>query len=67
MTTSYLTSKDLAKRWNVTPFTIRYWRITGQGPVYLKINGRVVYRIEDIELFEKDKFRKHTSDLQTQS
>jgi hypothetical protein len=27
------------------------------GPVYLKIGGRVIYRLEDIEAFEKASIR----------
>jgi hypothetical protein len=59
----HLTSKELAKRWSVTSYTIRFWRITGKGPEFLKLNGRVVYKIEEVELFEKKKLRAHTSDL----
>ena len=36
----------LAKRWQISPNTLERWR-------YLKIGGRVVYRIEDIEAFEE--------------
>jgi hypothetical protein len=28
------------------------WRWLGQGPVFLKLGGRVAYRLEDIEAFE---------------
>jgi len=31
------------------------WRWLGQGPRYLKIGGRVVYRLEDVEAFEEEK------------
>jgi DNA-binding transcriptional MerR regulator len=63
MAEPHLTSTELAKRWNVTHFTIRYWRITGKGPAYMKTNGRVNYRVKEIERFEQEKFRAHTSDL----
>ncbi|OJW54580.1 MAG: hypothetical protein BGO67_10565 [Alphaproteobacteria bacterium 41-28] len=62
MISDYLTSNCLAKRWSLSPYTIRFWRISGKGPNYLKLNGRVLYRPEDIELFEKDKLRQHTSE-----
>jgi hypothetical protein len=28
------------------------WRWLGQGPAFLKLGGRVTYRIEDIEAYE---------------
>jgi hypothetical protein len=28
------------------------WRWLKQGPDYLKVGGRVIYRLEDIEAFE---------------
>jgi hypothetical protein len=28
-----------------------------QGPAYLKVGGRVVYRVEDIEAFEASQLR----------
>lgn len=46
---------DLARRWNVSPRTLERWRWLGQGPQYLKIGGRVVYRLDDIEAYEAAK------------
>lgn len=43
----------LAKRWQISPKTLERWRYLKVGPNYLKIGGRVVYRIEDIEAFEE--------------
>ena len=43
---------DLSRRWKVSPRTLERWRWLKQGPVYLKIGGRVVYREEDIEEYE---------------
>ena len=43
---------DLARRWNVSPRTLERWRWLKQGPRYLKVGGRVLYRLEDIEVFE---------------
>jgi len=30
-------------------YTLRSWRRAGRGPAYLKISGRIFYRLEDIE------------------
>lgn len=51
----------VAQRWSVSPRTLERWRWTGQGPRFLKIGGRVVYRIEDIEAYEAEQLRSSTS------
>ena len=48
---------EVADRWRVTPSTLQRWRWLKRGPVYLKIGGRVVYRLEDIEAFETAQLR----------
>ncbi|ACI97493.1 helix-turn-helix transcriptional regulator [Rhodospirillum centenum] len=58
MAVSHLTQTDLARRWRISPRTLERWRWLGQGPKYLKIGGRVVYRLEDIEAFEAEKQRE---------
>jgi hypothetical protein len=37
--------------------TLEQWRWKGIGPRYLKIGGRVLYRLEDIEAYEAAKCR----------
>lgn len=58
MTTKHLTQIELAQRWRISPRTLERWRWLGQGPRYLKIGGRVVYRLEDIESFEAEKIQE---------
>lgn len=55
----FLTPYDLCKRWGkvVTPKTLANWRSLGLGPQYTKIQGRVVYSVEDIERYEEAKKR----------
>jgi hypothetical protein len=43
---------DLSRRWSISPRTLERWRWLKAGPRYLKIGGRVVYRLEDVETFE---------------
>jgi hypothetical protein len=43
---------DLSRRWSISPRTLERWRWLKQGPAYLKVGGRVVYRLEDVEAFE---------------
>ncbi|MFN6253492.1 MAG: helix-turn-helix transcriptional regulator [Acetobacteraceae bacterium] len=48
----HLTQKALARRWCLSARTLERWRWLGQGPAFLKLGGRVAYRLEDIEAFE---------------
>jgi hypothetical protein len=50
--THHLNQIDLSRRWRISPRTLERWRWLGIGPRYIKIGGRVVYRLEDIETFE---------------
>jgi hypothetical protein len=57
MSVRHLHQADLARRWTVSPRTLERWRWLGQGPRFLKIGGRVAYRLEDIEAFEAAQIR----------
>jgi Helix-turn-helix domain len=48
----HLDQSGLAERWRLSTRTLEQWRWQGKGPKYLKIGGRVVYRVEDVEAFE---------------
>ena len=48
---------DLARRWRISPRTLERWRWLKQGPRYLKLGGRVAYRLEDIETYEAAQLR----------
>lgn len=52
-----LSQHELAQRWRLSPRTLERWRWLGQGPRYLKIGGRVAYRVEDIEAYEAAQLR----------
>ncbi|WP_339325554.1 helix-turn-helix domain-containing protein [Magnetospirillum gryphiswaldense] len=52
---------ELAARWNISHRTLERWRWTGEGPKFLKMGGRVVYRLEDIEAFEVERSRDSTT------
>ena len=51
MSTRHLNQKQLAERWGVSPKTLERWRWLGQGPKFLKLGGRILYRLEDIETY----------------
>jgi hypothetical protein len=56
----HINQVQLARRWSLSPRTLERWRWLNQGPGYLKIGGRVVYRLEDIEMFEAAQSRDPT-------
>lgn len=58
MTVRHLNQIELAQRWRISPRTLERWRWLDQGPHYLKIGGRIVYRLEDVEAFESEKRRE---------
>ena len=53
----HLHQNEVAHRWGLSPRTLERWRWLGQGPIYLKLGGIVVYRLEDIEAFEAQQLR----------
>jgi hypothetical protein len=59
----HLNQVQLSRRWSISPRTLERWRWLNQGPQYLKIGGRVVYRLDDIEAFEI--IRSHTTNAAT--
>jgi predicted site-specific integrase-resolvase len=61
MPTKHFHQTELARRWNVSPRTLERWRWLGQGPAFLKLGGRVAYRITDIEAFEQAQLQTGTA------
>jgi hypothetical protein len=52
-TRELLTEKMLADRWVCSVARLQRWRTVGEGPPYLKIVGKVLYRLKDIEAYEE--------------
>ena len=42
--------------------SLERWRTEGIGPVFLKLQGRIAYRLEDVEAFEAQNLHKSTSE-----
>ena len=57
----HLNQIELSRRWSLSPRTLERWRWLREGPVYLKIGGRVLYRLVDIEAFEAEQRRASKS------
>ena len=62
MIIKHLNQRQLADRWDLSEASLERWRTEGIGPVFLKLQGRVLYRVEDVEAFETDSLRKSTSE-----
>ena len=52
-TRELLTEIMLAERWVCSVARLQRWRTVGEGPQYLKIVGKVLYRLKDIEAYEE--------------
>jgi predicted site-specific integrase-resolvase len=61
VSTRHLNQRELAERLNISPRTLERWRWLGEGPRFLKIGGRCVYRLEDIERYEAERLRESTT------
>lgn len=53
----HLTQFELARRWSMSPRSLERWRWTGVGPRFVKLQGRILYRVVDIEEFEAERLR----------
>ena len=62
MSLKHLNQLQLADRWNLSEATLERWRSDGIGPIFLKLQGRVLYRLVDIEAFEAESLRNSTTE-----
>ena len=60
MAIKHLNQNELADRWGLSHRTLERWRWIGEGPRFLKIGGRVVYRMADIKRYEIENLRTGT-------
>ena len=49
-----LDQNQVAQRWHISQRTLEAWRWQRRGPAYLKLGGKVAYRLEDIEAYEAE-------------
>lgn len=52
----FMNRSELAKRWNMSPRTLENWTVQGRGPVPRRFGKRVLYRLSDIEAYERAVF-----------
>ena len=56
----HIDQKELARRWLISPRTLEQWRWQGRGPRFLKLGGRVLYRLADVDAYEADNLHFNT-------
>lgn len=49
----YLTATELAERWRSVKGTLNNQRAQGKGPPFVKLGGKVLYPIAEIEKYEQ--------------
>jgi hypothetical protein len=64
MDTRHLNQVQLSRRWSISPRTLERWRWLKRGPQYLKIGGRVVYRVDDVEAYEVTRSRNANASVE---
>lgn len=57
----FMSPRQLASRWNIAEKTLERWRKLGSGPMYLKLGGRVLYRVSDVGVHEIERTRQRTT------
>jgi predicted site-specific integrase-resolvase len=51
----HLTPHDLAERLQLPADTIKKWRVTGEGPLFIRVGKYVRYREVDVERWEQSR------------
>lgn len=57
-----LTTPEAAAYVRRSPRTLERYRVTGEGPIFLKIGRPILYRRADLDEWLDDKVRRSTSD-----
>ena len=60
--TPYLNTRQAADHLGLSTRTLDRFRVSGDGPVFLKFGGRVRYLREDLDAWARTRRRKSTSD-----
>jgi|JI9StandDraft_2_1071091.scaffolds.fasta_scaffold191015_2 hypothetical protein len=59
---THMSQIDLSERLGVSCRTLERWRWIGVGPLFIKVGGRVRYRLCDVEAFEHSRLCQSTAD-----
>ncbi len=64
MIINLVNTENAANALGITRKTLERWRITGEGPTYIKLGRRVVYSVADLEGFVEKGRRNNTAEYQ---
>lgn len=56
-----LDTNEAAKWLGVTRGTLAKWRVSGNGPAFSKIGNKVIYRLIDLQTYQKERTFSSTS------
>ena len=57
-----LTTEEAAEYVGTSPRTLERYRVTGEGPRFLKVGRKVLYRLADLDAWLETRVRRSTSD-----
>ncbi|MEQ1683491.1 MAG: hypothetical protein ABL916_07565 [Burkholderiaceae bacterium] len=60
-----LTRKELAERLRLKTNTLAHWAIDGKGPLFIIVNGRVLYDLDVVEAWEAARTHQSTAEFDT--
>ncbi|MCW5693079.1 MAG: helix-turn-helix domain-containing protein [Pseudolabrys sp.] len=63
MAQRYRDTAETAQRLNLSVSTLNKWRLTGEGPRFIKLGRRVVYGDEDVDEFVRQRSRQSTAEF----
>lgn len=59
----HLNQVELSRRMGISCRTLERWRWIGAGPKFIKVGGRVKYRLADVEAYEQSRLCQSTADI----
>lgn len=63
---SLLNQREVATRLRLSPRTLERFRLSGEGPKFVKAGRRVLYRQTDLDAWINSRIRTSTSDIAVQ-
>ena len=67
MTDDVMNTRQAAHSYHLSPSWLNKLRVTGDGPEYIKLGNKVLYRRSDIERWLDENRRRSTSDAARKS
>lgn len=60
----FIAAQELVERWRgaVTTRTLSNWRWAGKGPRFVRLGGRILYELEEVEAWEKRRSVQSTAE-----